>query len=78
MINFLLQLTNGVICTPDSFRHKTFTFPQKQRWGSGAFFYIYWKELFVLVRSLTGKVAFITGAGRGIGKATAIACECWG
>ena len=26
-----------------------------------------------MVQSLTGKVAFITGAGRGIGKATAIA-----
>lgn len=29
--------------------------------------------MIVLVQSLTGKVAFITGAGRGIGKATAIA-----
>jgi 3-oxoacyl-[acyl-carrier protein] reductase len=29
--------------------------------------------LIVLVQSLTGKVAFITGAGRGIGKATAMA-----
>lgn len=31
------------------------------------------KGVIVLVQSLTGKVAFITGAGRGIGKATAVA-----
>ena len=33
----------------------------------------YNKELFILTQSLKGKVAIITGAGRGIGKATAIA-----
>lgn len=32
-----------------------------------------WKELLKLAQSLKGKVAFITGAGRGIGKAAALA-----
>jgi 3-oxoacyl-[acyl-carrier protein] reductase len=34
---------------------------------------VYKKELLILGQTLKGKVAFITGAGRGIGKATAIA-----
>ena len=34
---------------------------------------VYKKELLILTQTLKGKVAFITGAGRGIGKATAIA-----
>lgn len=32
-----------------------------------------WKELLTLIQSLKGKVAIITGAGRGIGQATALA-----
>lgn len=32
-----------------------------------------WKELLIVVQSLKGKVAFVTGAGRGIGKAVALA-----
>jgi 3-oxoacyl-[acyl-carrier protein] reductase len=34
---------------------------------------VYKKELLILTQTLKGKVAFITGAGRGIGKATALA-----